>query len=478
MDFKELIKGDIYFIGIKGTGMCALAELLHNGGAKVSGSDTNDVFYTDKILKEIGIPYYEGFDASHINNSISLVIYSAAYTFETNAELSAAKQIGLSILKYSDALGEYSSMFDSTGIAGVHGKTTTTALCGTLAKCTNLPARVLAGSAAFNGRSTLCLGNKYFIAETCEYRKHFLAFYPKHIILTAIESDHQDFYPTYQSILDAFIEYIKLMPDDSELIYCADDKGALEAVSIILKERPSIKLIPYGFNAKGDYKIESYYTKDGFSVFKLAGAVFKLCVPGVHNVLNASAAIALTFLLAQKESISIDKKLLDSMAGALQNFKGSKRRTEIIGEAGGILFIDDYAHHPTAIKTTLAGLKKFYPKRRLVVSFMPHTYTRTAALLEDFAQGFADADILVLHKIYASAREKYTGGVNGNTLFEKTKLCHNNVCYIDEHSDAVDFVLDKLKAGDIFLTMGAGDNWMLGKKLFELKGGCKKGIDN
>jgi UDP-N-acetylmuramate--alanine ligase len=168
----------VYFVGIKGTGVCALAELMHNAGMKISGSDTDEVFYTDEILKELKIPYYQRFDSEHINKTINVVIHSAAYSVEANPERSKALEIGIPVLKYTDALGIWSARFDSTGICGVHGKTTTTAICGVLARAAGFPAQILTGSGAldFGGRSTLHLGDKYFIAETCEYRRHFFRF--------------------------------------------------------------------------------------------------------------------------------------------------------------------------------------------------------------------------------------------------------------------------------------------------------------
>jgi len=476
----------VYIIGIKGTGTCALAELLQKSGLAVSGSDSADVFYTDAILKELNIPYYESFEAWHIPQDAVLVIYSAAYTAESNSEMAETVRQGIPMLKYTDALGEYSSMFYSTGITGVHGKTTTTALCGTLLKSAALPASVLAGSAvsSFNNRSTWTGGGKYFVAETCEYRKHFLSFHPARIILTAVESDHQDFYPTYQSILDGFLEYIRLLPPDGILFYCADDKGASEAARTAKDEArrsgKHINFVPYGFSADGAYKIVYSRCGDGRTVFKLAGfdREWVLKIPGEHNVLNAAAAIALTIDTYNREQESTKAEgngILDNMAEALLNFRGSRRRSEILGEKGGVLFMDDYGHHPTAIKTTLAGLKKFYPGRRLVVSFMSHTFTRTAALLEEFAGSFADADILVLHRIYSSAREVYTGGVTGRTLYERAKerrvlngLPEDATLYIDKPADAVLCLRSILKSGDIFLTLGAGDNFILGEQLLKL----------
>jgi UDP-N-acetylmuramate--alanine ligase len=468
---EELFKpgSNIYFVGIKGTGVCALAELMYHAGIRVSGSDTDEEFPTDAILKELEIPYYEKFDAAHITSDIDLIVHSAAYSAESNPELKEAVERNIPVLKYPDALGAWSARYDSTGICGVHGKTTTTALSGVVMRAASLPAQILTGSAAadFGGRSTLSLGRKYFIAETCEYRRHFLSFHPRRLILTSVESDHQDFFPAYTDIRDAFIEYCRLVPSGGEIIYCADDRGAGEVAHIIESENRGIGFIPYGFSAEGDYRIISYNVKNEKAFFTLAGIEgnFEIQIPGEHQALNATAAIALGAILAKKENGELN---LEKIKKAIADFKSSKRRSEILGQAGGIVFMDDYGHHPTAIKKTLAGIKTFYPTRRLVVSFMPHTYTRTAALLEDFASSFNSADILILHKIYASARERYSGGVTGKTLFEKTKAARNGVYYIEEpaSSSADGALCEILQPGDLFITMGAGNNWLLGEKLF------------
>jgi UDP-N-acetylmuramate--alanine ligase len=473
---------DIYCVGIKGTGVCALAELLHNEGLSISGSDRDEVFYTDAILQELGIPYHQSFSADHIKAGTKAVVYSAAYSPETNPELAEARRLGIPLLRYTDALGEYSARFDSAGIAGVHGKTTTTALAGTLIRGAALPARILAGSAVsgFGGRSTLNLGSKYFVAETCEYRRHFLAFHPRRIVLTSVESDHQDYYPTYEAIRDAFLEYAEKLPSGGELIYCADDSGASEVAQMALeaagKAGKALTLTPYGFSAKGPFRINNYRVGDGRLVFTLAGfpGDLVLRVPGRHLVLDAAAALALTCSLVRAEfgNDGWTDERRKAVRTALEDFRGSKRRSEIIGESSGILFMDDYGHHPTAIKTTLAGLKEFYPKRRLIISFMSHTYTRTAALLDEFAASFANADIVFLHKIYASARETYSGGVNGRTLYEKVKAAcgqtaRDKVFYVEESEDAAKKLTGILRTGDLFITMGAGDNWKLGRKLLD-----------
>jgi UDP-N-acetylmuramate--alanine ligase len=497
----------IYMVGIKGTGMSALAELLRRGGVLVSGSDIGETFYTDAILKELAIPYYESFESAHVPPDADMVIHSAAYDTAKNPELAAALGLGLPVLKYTDALGAYSARFDSSGIAGVHGKTTTTALAGILIRAAGLPARILAGSAvgAFGGRSTLTLGDRYFVAETCEYRRHFLSFRPRRVVLTSVESDHQDYYPDYESIRDAFVEYGLLLPPGGTLIYCADDRGAVECAGLIHQKRRDLRLIPYGFGAAAfgsDFTLCGLETVRESTVLTLRGfeEPFILKVPGKHTALDAAAALALTVSLLDAEYGKGEAKdggdaesgvlheaagerpyikdRLPAMRSALASFGGSRRRSEIIGEAGGILFMDDYGHHPTAIKTTLEGLREFYPQRRIVLSFMSHTYSRTAALLDDFAAAFDQADILFLHKIYASAREQYHGGVTGKTLYEKVLERREKtkrppeIVYAPEVLEGFESLKQMLRGGDLFITMGAGDNWKLGRALYEyfLKG--------
>ena len=467
-----------YFIGIKGTGMCALAELMHNLGVEVSGSDQSEQFYTDKILIELGIPYFESFDASHIASgsaSPDLVIYSAAYNMETNSEMAEAHRRRIPLLKFSDALGAYSAAFDSCAIAGVHGKTTTTALAGTILRGVGAPAQVLVGSAvsAFGDRSTMIMGNKYFVAETCEYKRHFLSFCPRSIVLTSIESDHQDYYPAYDDIMKAFLEFGRKLPPDGRLIYCADDPGASEAARTLKKENPILEIVPYGFSADGDYGIEGFSVREERIIMRLRffPDELKLGIPGKHTALNTAGAMALVSSILKKEYGSAEAwndERREGAKSALEEFRGSRRRTEILGEAGGILFIDDYGHHPTAIKSTIEGFREFYPGRRLVLSFMSHTYTRTASLLDEFAAAFGRADIVLFHKIYSSARECYNGGITGRTLYDKAKDLHGNgVFYEEEPEDAADLLKGMLTKGDLFVTMGAGDNWKLGKKLFE-----------
>ncbi len=500
----------MHFVGIKGTGMAALVEICAARGAVITGSDVEERFYTDEILEKLGIkplPFSKDNIGGNGKPLPDIVVYSSAYKLDVNPDLIEACAKGVKCVLYTEALGAVSAASYSVGICGVHGKTTVTGMSGTLISSLGLPAQILAGSAvkSFGGSCTLTAGHKYFVAETCEYQRHFMAFHPQKIVLTSVESDHEDYYPTYSDILEAFVDYLCLLPKNGTVIYCSDDKGACEAVENVRLQRDDIKFIPYGEYAPGDYGIVFGRIEDGKQYFTLNGynEEFAVRIPGHHEVLDAAAAIALSIELLKTDRATgtgndssadsagaagdacttgagddatgaITANEIKKLQDALLSFEGAKRRSEIIGEAGNCVFIDDYGHHPTAIKTTINGFRSFYPDRVIIVDFMSHTYTRTAALLEDFASSFGDADEVILHKIYPSAREVYSGGVNGKILFARTSAHHKNVKYFEEVMDAESYVLERLskplpagKTGYLFITMGAGDNWKLGKAVFD-----------
>ncbi|MGI5172311.1 UDP-N-acetylmuramate--L-alanine ligase [Treponema sp. OMZ 840] len=507
---NDLRNTHIHFTGIKGTGMAALVEICHFRGARISGSDVADRFYTDEVLERLHIKPTL-FSAENITKDIDLLVYSSAYKIDSNPELIAARKAGVPMLLYTEALGALSRAAYSCGIAGVHGKTTTTGITGMLLKSLDLPVQVLAGSvipgfadeekqssiqtpSGATGSCTLNRGRRFFVAETCEYRRHFMSFCPKKIVLTGVESDHQDYYPTYESIRDAFIDYCLLLPEGGELIYCADDAGACETVAAVKKKRDDIVYTPYGFAAKGPYRLHMGKTEKGRQYFSLLGfdEDFYLRIPGKHTVLNCGAACALALSLCAEHcgrpicefSGAEKKRLCEKLKEGFASFTGAKRRSEIIDtvglQNGSVLIMDDYAHHPTALKTTIEGLRSFYPDRFIIVDFMSHTYTRTAALLDDFARSFSAADEVVLHKIYASARESFDGSISGKTLYEAVRRNHNHVSYFEEIFDALDYLFERctgLKKDVLFITMGAGDNWKLGRLLSEKLSGIP-GIQN
>ena len=503
----------IHFVGIKGTGMAALVEILLHKGAVITGSDVSERFYTDEVLERLGL-HALPFGAENITDEVQYVIYSSAYKLDKNPDLIEATRRGVPCLLYTQALGAYSERAYSCGVCGVHGKTSTTGLVGTILKEIDLPSQVLAGSVinSFGGTctytspsvvepvETTAEGEKggfdtpasqalnhrsIFVAETCEYQRHFMSFCPQKIILTSVEPDHEDYYPTYEDIRQAFIDYICKLPQGGEVIYCADDKGACDTIGLVHEKRPDIVALPYGEKADADYavtfgKVEN--ERNSFTLGLFAGkGDFALAMPGRHEVLDAAAAVALVCQLLRE----FGKNPLDyyeNIRRGLLNFSGGKRRSEIVGRfknkhGADVIVIDDYGHHPTAVKTTLEGYRDFYKGRKIIVDFMSHTYSRTQALLPEFAKCFTAADQVILHKIYSSARENPADfKITGRTLYEAVLATgQKNVHYYEEILDAADFAKAELEKplgqeypdGYLFVTMGAGDNWKLGKEILK-----------
>lgn len=500
----ENLKGlHIHFAGIKGTGMTALVEIMFHSGAIITGSDVEERFYTDEILEKLGIKPLR-FDEKNVKDDVDFVIYSSAYSLDKNPDLIAAVRKNIPCVSYNRALGQYSAFFHSCGICGVHGKTSTTGIAGTILKELDLPVQILAGSQIQSfGDSCVYASEKFienrkknqgeavFVAETCEYQRHFMEFCPKNIILTSVESDHEDYYPTFEDIRNAFVDYICKLPAGGNLIYCADDKGAAQTVQIAKneKKRADLNYVPYGNSCEPscDFGVTFGEVRDGFQRFsvnyfsKNGCEDFLLAVPGKHEVLDAVAAIALCCKILEyfgKNPLAYYEKI----ANGVKKFTGGKRRSEIVKRIkinkNDVIIIDDYGHHPTAVKTTLQGYKKFYKNRKIILDFMSHTYSRTQSLLNEFSQCFDDADEIILHKIYSSARENPKDfKIDGKTLFEKTKENYKNskpIFYFEEPLDAKNFALQELSKplpkefeGYLFVTMGAGDNWKLGREIKE-----------
>ncbi len=496
----------IHFVGIKGTGMAALVEIFVHNGAIVTGSDVTERFYTDEILEKLGIKPLE-FSSSNITDDVQYVVYSSAYKLDVNPDLIEATRRKLPCLLYTQALGFYSSLAYSCGVCGVHGKTSTTGLVGTILKeLDDIPSQILAGSVinSFGGTCTYTSPliadvpeqdkktKSIFVAETCEYQRHFMSFFPKKIILTSVESDHEDYYPTYEDIRDAFVDYICKLPMFGELIYCADDVGAVETALLAYNKRPDLHLVPYGVNAGGDYKLTFGQVKNERNEFTLDIFDKKLALkmPGKHEVVDAAAAVALVCQLLRYFG-KHPSEYVNKIAQGLLNFSGGKRRSEIVRtfktpKGNDVIVMDDYGHHPTAIKTTLEGYREFYKGRKIIVDFMSHTYSRTQALLDDFAASMDSADVVILHKIYSSARENAADfEITGRTLYDKTvehqkaagtiASKHNALYYTQEILDAKSIAEMELEKklpseyadGYLFVTMGAGDNWKLGKEIFK-----------
>ena len=472
---------NIHLVGAKGTGMAALAEILAARGAALTGADVAESFPTQEILDRLGLRPGVGFAAADLPAETDWVIHSAAYERNDNPQLLAAAARGIALSSYPEALGELSRSARSVAIAGVHGKTTTAALCGLLVDALGLPATVLTatGVANFGGRATLIGGADYLIAETCEYRNHFANFQPSHVVVTAVELEHVDAFPTHAALVAAFVEFAGSLPAGGTLIHCADDAGAAEVARIVATRRPDVHLQPYGESAAGPLHIGALTQAAGETRARLdcLRRPITLRVPGRHNAGNAAAAVGVARVLLAEQGRALRDPEQAAVVRALGGYRGGKRRTEVVGEYGGVLVVDDYAHHPTELVTTLAGLRAFYPGRRIVVDFMSHTFSRTAALLADFATAFSGADEVLLHPVYASARERSaaTPEQAGRALYDAVAGHHRCVRWCATLAAASAYLAATLRRGDLLVTMGAGDNWRVGPQVLGMLGGARGG---
>ena len=459
----------VHLVGIAGQGMSALAEVLLARGAVVTGADVDEPFFTTPVLERIGVPVLP-FDAGNVNGA-DLVVFSAAYDPERHPELRAAREAGVPLCNYPQALGALSAQCEAVAVCGTHGKTTITAMLGTLLDVLELPATVLVGSSVsgFGGRSTLNRGTELLAAETCEYRRHFLHYHPDRIVLSGVEWEHVDYFTDYRDTVDAFVQFCRRLPHGGELIYDADEAGAVDVAAAVEAERADVVRTPVGSTAAGPYRLHGATLAAGRTGFRIAAfpGEFALSVPGLHSVKDAALAVAAATSLYR--SGRGDSPDFSAVSRALSRFSGTRRRSEVVGDAGGVTFVEDYGHHPTEVRVTLTGLRHFFGNRPLVVDFMPHTFSRTDRLLEDFATVFGDAERVILHDIYASARERNDSGISGMALYRAVKRRHSAVEYTPgvDDDEALELAQRSVRPGDVFVTMGAGDNWKLGERLRE-----------
>ncbi|MFW5801368.1 MAG: UDP-N-acetylmuramate--L-alanine ligase [Spirochaeta sp.] len=467
----------VHCVGIKGSGMAALTELMVAAGAQVTGSDVAERFFTDAILESVGVVPCVGFSAQHVPEDCDLVVYSAAYNAATNPELAEAVRRGLRCIEYPEALGELSAGVPGLAIAGTHGKTTTTGMLAVMLRELGLPGSAILGSVvpALDNRATYTGGSRFMAAETCEYRRHFLHFHPRWIILTNVESDHLDYYKDEADVLQAFGEFCDRLPQGGALVYSADDPGAVRVAREAASRRPDLRVVPYGFSTGGAFRIVQS-PRNGRHIpgsFELAGmnADFQLQVPGRHNILNAAAVVAA--LQCVQEDLGLPSRPDHEYAAAAAAFTGTKRRSEIIGEVDGVLVMDDYGHHPTEIRVTIEGIREHYSDRRIVVDFMPHTFSRTEALWDDFLGCFQAADEVWLHPVFASAREGgdkdplKAGRDFAAAIAQHPASAGMKVRFFESFAAAVEAGAAELTEGDLFLTMGAGNNYEVGTALVD-----------
>ncbi len=458
-DFE--LKGGMHFhlVGIGGTGMSAIARVLLGRGFVVSGSDQKLNELT-AVLQTEGATIFEGHRPEQIAGADALVISSAVP--DGNPEVDAALAAGLPVLKRADLLGHL--MEDTIGIAvaGSHGKTTTTGMIAQILMAAKLdPTIVVGGVLPALGSNGRYGEGDYFVVEADEYDNMFLGLRPEVIVITSLEHDHPDIFPTEDDYTAAFRQFVGLLPVDGRLIACADDSGTAQFLDTLHLNK--VEVTTYGVPEEEGGKLDVDYQALDCRPNQLGGTDFlvemdeqiiglaRLRVPGQHNVRNALAAIIVGL------DLEIDFAIIRQ---ALAEFGGVGRRFQVVGEVGGVTIIDDYAHHPTEIRATLAAARQRYPGRRLWAVWQPHTYSRTRLLLDEFAVSFADADRVVALDIYRS-RETDDLGISTATVL--AKMDHSAATHIPERTDAAAYILDRVRPGDVIMTLGAGDGDMVGQ---------------
>jgi UDP-N-acetylmuramate--alanine ligase len=446
----------VHFIGIGGSGLSAIARLLLESGYTVSGSDRALTSFAEDVRKA-GATVYVGHHPRNLTG-VDWVVRSSAVT-EENPEVEAAKRAGIPVYKRADFLGRL--MQDKTGIAiaGTHGKTTTTAMTAwVLSKLDRDPSFIVGGVVNNLGVNAHAGNGKTFVIEADEYDHMFLGLKPQIAVVTSIEHDHPDCFPTLASMYQAFEKFVDLLPEEGTLIVCAEDPGAAALIPHVRKEGRNV--ISYG--VQGDMTINTPLwvqardvkpnNRGGFDFSstsnlgsKTSGTVkVSLQVPGQHNVRNALAVLAVIGVLG------LSRK---KAAQALAEFNGTNRRFELRGEVNGIQVFDDYAHHPTEIRATLAGARARFPKARIWAVWQPHTYSRTRTLFLEFARAFKDADQVIVTEVYA-AREPKEEFTSAEVV---SAMPHLSARYIKTLPEVTEHLLQNLQPGDVVLVLSAGD---------------------
>ncbi len=451
----------IYLIGLKGVGMTALAQIIKAQGKEVWGVDSAEHFFTERVLAKAGVECLENFSAEHLNRQIDLVIYSTAYTAASNVEVKAAQAKGLKMMTYPEALGELTREAQAVAVAGSHGKTTTTAWLAHVLQAANLSPAALVGSEVKQwGGNVLTGTGELFVFEADEYQNKFQHYSPHAMVLTSIQWDHPDWFKTPEDYFVAFVEFLKKLPADGFVVANYDDALVKKAVAAA-NLKPE-QIVTYGLK-NGYWQMLRMWLDEGKWYFSVhCGEEFKgdfwLKLIGSHNVSNALAVIACA------SRLGVD---LEVIRTALATFEGTTRRFEEKGKlTNAVTLIDDYAHHPAEVRATLKAARAFYPFKNIRVVFQPHTFSRTQALLSDFATAFADADEVVVLPTYSSTREQ-GGGVNSEQLTNEVQKNHPLCLYKQSIAEAATYLADTANRRDIVITMGAGDVWQVGDLLIK-----------
>lgn len=451
--FKNIKK--VHFVGIGGIGMSGIAEILLSQGFEISGSDKafSDV---TKRLQELGITVYEGHSAENLKD-VDVLVYSSAVAID-NPEVQAAIERKIPVIKRAEMLAECMRMKYGIGIAGTHGKTTTTSMVGLALTEGNIdPTIIVGGKLSGLGGTNARLGKgEFIVVEADEFDRTFLKLTPTIAAITTLESEHLDTYKDLDDIKAAFVEFANKVPFFGFVVICLDEPALQDIIPDINK-----KIITYGLTSQADMRAVDIKHTEFSSTFtvKYFGrelGEIKLRIPGIHNVKNSMVAICIAKELGIE--FSVIKKALESFSGVYRRFE-TKYNKEV-------LVIDDYAHHPTETTATLSGIRAGWD-RRLVAVFQPHLYSRTRDFYQEFGRSFLNSDVFICTDVYP-AREEPIEGVTGELISNiAKKFGHKNVIYVKDKNDVPKVLSEIKKDGDIIITMGAGDIWKYGQAFVE-----------
>ena len=468
--FVGVIPQRVHLIGVGGIHMSGIAQILRHRGHDVSGSDLSLTPLTAR-LEQLGVTVHSGHDAANVDDA-ELVVYTSA-AHNDNPELEEARRRRVQTIKRAAMVARLMEGKQVIAVAGTHGKTTTTSLIAyMLARAGLSPTYMLGGESIDLGGNAAPGDGEYFVVEADEYDRAFLNYHPHVAVVTNIEPDHMDIYGTIEELQATFARFLSQVDNNGLIIACTDSPAVQaglplrqaslsEAVGDDVKI-PPVGVVSYGLQQPVDWTATTISQKgvdrSSFMVIcqKHEWGVVETGLPGVHNVSNALAAIAVG------DSIGLSR---NSIKDAIATFRGVRRRFELIGEAGGVRVMDDYAHHPTEVRATLAAARTRFPGQRLVCLFQPHTYTRTRYLLDGFRGCFHDCDVLLIARTYA-AREEPSAGMTAEELARE--ITDPPAHYAGELDDSARAVAAVLEPGDVFFTVGAGDVDKVGPMVLEL----------
>ncbi|NGP75424.1 UDP-N-acetylmuramate--L-alanine ligase [Balneolaceae bacterium YR4-1] len=455
----------IHMVGIGGIGMSGMAEILLQKGYTVTGSDAREGD-TIKRLRELGAKIYIGHDEKNIEGA-DVVVFTSAVKANENLETKAAIEAGIPVIKRAEMLAELMRMKYGIGIAGTHGKTTTTTMVGHVIQDGSFDPTIMVGGKVHSFSETNAVVGKgdIIIVEADEFDRTFLRLSPSLAVITNIEAEHLDIYDNLEDVKNAFVEFANKVPFYGAVVLCLDDPNVRSIIPEI--ER---RTITYGLTPQAKVRARNIEVNNFYSTFTVLNdgeeiGEIKLEAPGEHNVRNALAAVAVGL------ELDIDFKYIKS---GLERFQGVFRRFQLKADIDDIIVIDDYAHHPTEVQATLKAARNGWKERRIVAVFQPHLYSRTKDLYQDFGSSFFDAEVCVITDVYPS-REEPIEGVDGKLIADSAReYGHRQVYYVEDKQDLPNKLKEIAQAGDVIITMGAGDIYRYGEKFVEsLKSGIK-----